>query len=170
MKSKSRKIITSFVLSMALIISSVMPAFAAEPTTKDMSEISSRAITLPAGQNFLLFGDGTLTFTNNYTTDIYYVQGRWINLGVEFGTASIDQGIGGIYLTVDIINADNNQVLYTERDYVPTKGTRAGTDFTFDLGTSIRNIRIRFDASSYGQSNGHYRSAYLTGVRSYVFG
>ncbi len=173
MKTKFNKVVTSLILAMALIVVSAMPAFAAESTTNDAVEVTSNAITLEGGKETKLFNNGNLTFTDQYTSSTYYVQGQWLKLSLNFGTASIDLGEGGIWLTIDVVNADNNQVVYTVRDYVPNKGDRAGTDFTFDLGSGsnkVRNIKFRFDASSYGHSNGHYRSATLTDVTSYVFG
>lgn len=174
MKTKLNKALTSLILVMALVVVSAMPAFAAEPTTNDVAAVSSNAITLHGGAETPLFNNGNLTFTNQYTSSTHYVEGQWLKLSLNFGTASIDRGEGGIWLTIDVINADNNQVVYTVKDYVPVKGSSAGTDFTFDFGsnpaTKVRNIKFRFDASSYGQSNGHYRSASLTCVSAYVFG
>lgn len=173
MKTKLNKVLTSLILAMALVVGSAMPAFAAETTTNDVVPVSSNAITLSGGAETPLFNNGNLTFTNKYTSDTYYVQGQWLKLSLGFGSASNDQGISGIRLTIDVINADNDQVIYTVQDYVPTKGDVSHTDFTFDLGSGankVRNIKFRFDASSYGQSNGHYRSATLTDVTAYVFG
>lgn len=170
MKSIFSKTFSSLILVLALVLCCAMPAFAAEVNTEnDIGEVASvNNVTLPAGINYTMFH--SLTFTNYYITDEYNVQGRWINLAFNFRTADNDQGIDGIWLTVDVYDASNDSIIYTVRDYVPTKGDMAGTDFTFDLGENIRNVYFKFDASSYGESNGHYRSATMTNVRSYVFG
>ena len=174
MKTRFYKVFTSFLLAMALLVGNMVPAFAAEAAIDNVDVASVNATTtLPAGREYKMFNNGTLTFTNKTTEGPFYVEGQWLKLSFDFGTAANDLGDGGIWLTIDVINADNNQTVYTVRDYVPNKGDRAGTDFTFDLGSGqgkVRNIYLRFDASSYGTSNGHYRSATLTNVTSYVFG
>lgn len=173
MKTKLNKALTSLILAIALVVSSALPAFAAEATTNNTADVSRSTITLPAGREYKMYNNGTFTFKDQETTGPFFVEGQWLKLSFGFGTAATDKGNGGIWLTIDVINADNNQVVYTVRDYVPEKGDVAHTDFTFDLGSGankVRNIYLRYDASSYGQSNGYFREATLTDVTSYVFG
>ncbi len=173
MKMKLNKALISLILAMAIVVSFAVPAFAAEPITTDVANVSRSTTTLPAGREYRMYNNGTFTFRNQETTGPFFVEGQWLKLSLGFGTAADDMGVSGIWLTIDVINADNNQVIYTVRDYVPEKGDRAHTDFTFDLGSGankVRNIYLRYDASSYGQSNGYFRKATLTDVTSYVFG
>lgn len=167
---KVKKIFTSFVLVMALILCCAMPAFAAEVPSNDMVEPASvTAETLPAGVYHTIYSE--LTFRNYYTTDDYYVQGRWLNLNFDFKVADSDNGLGGIYLTIKVYDATTGELLGQDVEEAIDKGyTPHVDDMTFDLGTSGRTVYLVIDASSRGTSNGNYRSATLYNFQSYVFG
>lgn len=168
MKNFFGKAIASFVLVVAMAVNCVVPAFAAENVSYVEPANSRAVVQLDAGREQVIYP--SLTFTNQYRTNTYNVPGQWINLKFDFRTADGDQGLGGIWLNVYVYNAADNSCIYSVRDYVPNKGQTAGTEFTFDLGSNVRSVYFVFDASSYGSSNGHYRSATMTNVRTLVFG
>lgn len=169
MKNSLKKVFTSLILALTLIVSSTIPAFAAENAPSENVDVQrANATTLPAGVNYTIFNSNT--FTNNKYYGPYYVQGRWLNLNFGFRTADIDAGEGGIYLTVKIVDANTGVILASDIEETPTKGSTAYTEMTFDLGSFGRDVYIFMDASSRGVSNGHYRSATITNFVSYVFG
>lgn len=173
MKNKLKRVFTSLFLVMALVVCSAIPAFAAEVPTSESSSVesaSTRAVkTLPAGQTYTILSN--LSFTDQYTlASEYYVQGRWLNLNFGFRSASGDLGVSGVKLTVMIYDAYTGELLASDYDVVPDKTITGYPDMTFDLGTFGRTVKIKFDASSYGESNGHYRSATIVNLNSYVFG
>lgn len=167
---KTKKMFTSFVLAMALILCCAMPAFAAEVPSNDMVETATaRTTTLPAGQYYTIYPQ--LTFRNYHTTPSYYIQGRWLNLNFDFKVADSDNGLGGIFLTVKVYDATTGQLLAQDVEEAIDKGyTVHVDDMTFDLGSFGRTVYLVIDASSRGASNGNYRSATLINFKSYVFG
>ncbi len=168
MKRNSKKIFTSFILAILLNICNITPVFASEVHPIQLTNVTA-VKTLPAGEHFTILN--TLTFKDTYTlASDYYVQGRWLNLTFGCSVADSDQGIGGIFITVKILDAATGSVLASQTEAIPQKGIIGYPDMTFDLGSFGRTIKIFFDASSYGESNGHYRSATITNLRSYVFG
>lgn len=167
---KTKKMFTSFVLAMALILCCAMPAFAAEVPSNEMVEPASmNASTLKAGENTTIYSQ--LTFRNYHTTGNYYVQGRWLNLNFDFKVADSDNGLGGIFLTIKVYDATTGEFLGQDVEEAIDKGYMPHVDdMTFDLGEFGRTVYLVIDASSRGASNGNYRSATLYNFNGYAFG
>lgn len=171
MKTKFNKVLTSLILAVSMLMSSALPAFAAENPVTEKVEVASvnASTTLPAGQHYSIAS--SIPFTDQKTIGDYYVQGRWLNLTFDCELPNSDRGENGIYITVKILDANTNAVLGEDKEEVPHKGqTTYGIDMTFDLGSFGRNVKILFDASSRTTSNGNYRSAIIKNLTSYVFG
>ena len=149
MKLKLKHRITSCLIAMIMVLSlGVSNAYA------------SGTETFYLNHNYYV---GSFTFTDQNTTPVKTVQGRYLYTYFNMSRASIDQGIPTtpIVVTVEVIDANTYQVIKTAYYYLSTSGY-LGDGFETDLGYAGREIRYRFDASSYnGPTNGHYRSAYI---------
>lgn len=170
MKKNFFKMLTSITMALILSVSCAVSVFANEidtPVTINVDGLNPTT-TLPAGVEYTIFNSAS--FTNQENFGYYYIQGRWLNLKFGFKTASFDAGIGGINITVSIYDSSTGQLLGRQVEENPSRDSYAYTEMTFDLGSFGKTVYINFDASSNGESNGHYRSATIINLRSYVFG
>lgn len=131
------------------------------------NEATTRAGTenLPVGS----YEIGSFTFTDTNLTPVKTVLGSNVSFGIAFRKASTDTGIGGVKLTVQIRDTNGN-ALSPKWVYTPSDDSVLTfvTTPTINLGYRGRPIRIWFDASSTGQSNGNFRSIEVASFISYV--
>lgn len=153
-----RRIIGTF-LVLTLLISSVS-------TTQNASA---------AGNDVLPYGEysiGSFTFTDTNLTPVKTVgSSGMLKFGVNWRVAKDDKGIGEIKLTVKVKNADTGQVLSSM--VVKRENTDDGY-YVYDETPAIyvtqgTRLRIWFDASSVGKSNGYYRRAYIQYFGSVIY-
>ena len=166
MKSRKKKFI-SMLLATMMLVSTVFPTnvFAAEKEESLSENATPRAgvETLPIGYHSI----GSFTFRDTNLTPVKTVAGRYMQLVLAYSVASSDQGLGGIRLTVQIRDAYTGAVIDSYQGTVERGATAYATP-SFDLGYAGRQIRIFFDASSSGASNGNYRTAYIQTFTSIV--
>lgn len=155
----SKKINTrciSLVLTLALMLSSIFSINAFAAGIED----------LKPGYNDI----GSFTFTDTNTTPVKTVLGTHVDFGVTwrvadgyYGIPNIDKGIGEVKLTLKILDANTGAVLAG-----PITHIRQPEEDTWFLSTVIsanvyygQKVRVWFDASSVGPSNGNFRSVHV---------
>lgn len=135
-----------------------------------------------AGVETLTLGDndiGSFTFTNTNTTPTKTIEGSKVKFTINWrvadgaqGIPDIDQGIGEAKLTVKVLDANTGTVIagpYVFQRQSTDDSWFLTHDFTVNLGSPNRAIRLWFDASSVGASNGHYRSIHVSSFEAYVY-
>ena len=165
---KVRKSILSTLLVAIMLATTMIPTNVSAATSK---KIVSENVTPRAGEEVLPIGYhsiGSFVFYNNNLTPVKTVEGRYLQLMLGYSVASSDSGIGGIRLTVQIRDAYTGAVIGSYQGTVERGATTYATTQSFDLGYAGRKVRIFFDASSSGASNGNYRSAYIQSFTSHV--
>lgn len=138
-----------------------------------VTPVSAQDMTTRAGVETLPYGSyeiGGFTFTNTNLTPVKTVAGSKFRFDGVFCKAASDRGIGPVKLTVQVRDANTGEVIST---WV-SEQSREDMDAIFlsdtiDLGYAGRKIQFWFDASSVGQSNGHYRSIEIMNFSTYVF-
>lgn len=121
--------------------------------------------TLPYGPHNI----GSFTFTNTNTTPEKTVSGTNVSFMINFKKASIDAGVGNVKLTVKVLDANTGAVI--SNTYYSNANEDGSDTFIMvpcECGYAGRKVKIWFDASSTGPSNGHYRSITITEFTSYV--
>lgn len=156
-----RKRLFSILLTMMMLITTVLPANAM--STQEKAKVLSETVTPRAGTEDLPIGYtsmGSFIFYDTNLTPVKTVLGRHMTLMFGYSVASDDQGLGGIRLTVEIRDAYSGAVISSYQGTVE-RGKTKYVSHPVDLGYAGRKIRIFFDASSSGQSNGNFRRAYI---------
>lgn len=153
-KTKTRAIRFTLVLVLALATVFSSKVYAAGPET------------LKVGYNPI----GTFTFTDTNTTPIKKINGTKVTFYVSWRVADgaakapdRDRGIGEAKLTMKILDASTGKTIAGPKTF-----KREAEDDTWYLNDSIsakvkygQKVRVWFDASSVGKSNGKYRSIYI---------
>ena len=113
---------------------------------------------------------GSFTFTNTNTSPTKTIYGNKVTFYVTWRTADgaadapdVDAGIGETKLTLKILDANTGTTIAG-----PLTFTRETTEdswyMTDEISVNVtpgQQVRVWFDASSAGASNGHYRSIYV---------
>lgn len=146
--------ITSLFLVLALMLSCI-----------SATSVSAAGVeTLPGG----IYEIGSFTFQDTNLSPTKTVSGTHLGLNVSFKKASSDKGLGNVKLTVQIRDANTGALLEEETELANENGNKTLTIKLFDLGYAGRKIKIWYDASSAGPSNGNYRSITCNSVKSWV--
>lgn len=154
LKNKKKRRLISYLVAFTLMLGSI----------NDISAFAAGVETLPFGR----YDIGDFTFTNTNLSPTKTVSGTRLGLGISFKKASIDAGLGNVKLTVQIRDANTGEVLATENEEANENSNKMLTIKPVDLGYSGRKIKIWYDASSTGVSNGKYRSITCNWVKSIV--
>ncbi len=152
---KLRKSILSLTLMVMLLIC---------PVTKGLA---SGFETFPLGSWYMV---GSFSFTNYNITPVKTVEGRYLTMIVDFYKPTWDAGIGEVKLTMDIRDASTGASITGQFVVGVTSGTTiiSVPIYNLDMGYSGREVRIWFDASSVGASNGNFRSLTIDYYRVYT--
>lgn len=112
---------------------------------------------------------GSFTFTDTNTTPIKTINGTKVTFQVYWRTAdgggdapNVDQGIGNTKLTLQIIDANTNKALTSKKVFYPQDNDSWYQYAEISVNvTKGQKVKLWFDASSVGTSNGKYRSIYV---------
>lgn len=154
LKDIKKKRIISLFMALALMIVG-MPCASASAAGRE---------TLPSG----IYEIGSFTFQNTNLSPVKTVSGTKLGLGISFKKAPTDKGIGNVKLTVQIRDANTGAVLVQKTEVANEGGNKMLTIAPIDLGYAGRKIKIWYDASSTGASNGNFRSITCNSVKSCV--
>jgi len=111
---------------------------------------------------------GSFTFDNNNTTPAKTINGSHAQIYVRWRKADSDRGLGDVKLTMQIRDTKGNALTEKYVFYYDDPVDGYVTD-TISLNvTPGQQIRIWFDASSAGQSNGNYRSIYIKNFWAFI--
>ncbi len=160
-KAKTRAI--GFILTLVLALSTVFSSKVSAAGTE----------TLNVGETPI----GSFTFTNTNTTPIKTIKGTKVTFTVNWrvadgasGAPDVDKGIGDAKLTMKVLDASTGKTIAGPKTF-----KRGTGDDTWYLTNSItvnvkygQKVRVWFDASSVGQSNGKYRSIYIRNFEAKV--
>lgn len=158
-KAKGLRRIVGAFLVLAMLVSSVSAVNTASAAGNDI---------LPYGE----YSIGSFTFTDTNQTPVKTVGASgMLKFGVNWRVAKDDKGIGEIKLTVKVKNANTGQVLSSM--VVKRENTDDGY-YVYDETPAIyvtkgTKLKIWFDASSVGKSNGYYRRAYIQYFGSVIY-
>lgn len=113
---------------------------------------------------------GSFTFTDTNTTPTKTIQGGHVKFEVLWRVAdggssapNIDQGIGEVKLTMQVLDANTGRALTPKRVFTVLENEEAWYTYSaieLDVAEG-QKVKVWFDASSVGQSNGHFRSIYI---------
>lgn len=130
--------------------------------------------TLEVGYNDI----GSFTFTDTNTTLGKTIQGTQATFVVSWriadgvmGAPDVDAGLGDVKLTLKVFDADTGEVLAGPQTFYRENTDDAWyitDEITVNLGRTNRRVKVWFDASSLGASNGNYRSIHVRAFEAYV--
>ena len=107
-----------------------------------------------------VYNVGGFTFTNTNTTPTKTINGENLSLILGWKKASTDRGIGDVKLTVQILDSTTGNPLTSKLQYYfeDDGSGYSWVNLTLSNLNYGQKIKIWFDASSVGSSNGNYRS------------
>ena len=144
-------------LLMALMLLSTVGAF-----TTYAAEVETRAgvETFRLNNNYEV---GAFTFSDRNTTPRKTVEGRYLYTYLNMTRSSSDQGIASspIKVTVRILDASTLKQIGGTHTYIINPNSYMDGGFETDLGYAGRQIYVKFEATSYGASNGNERAVYV---------
>lgn len=106
---------------------------------------------------------GAFWFAGRNTTPRKTVEGRYLYTYLNMTRYSSDEGIASspIKVTVKILDAGTLNQIGGTHTYIINPNSYMDGGFETDLGYAGRQVYIKFEASSYGESNGAERSVYV---------